>query len=145
MTAKHSIGATVTACSQEKKPNEMPATLPNAKCGNRAVPPATGYIAPSSECTSARMMTMTPAITQPSRAAVPAACAAKSAPNSQPEPMIEVSDAQVAPIKPISRLRPTSVGCDRGGAYGFRITCHARSLFRSCPVGRLPPACRIVA
>ena len=49
MTAKHSIGATVTACSQEKKPNEMPATLPNAKCGKRAVPPATGYIAPSSE------------------------------------------------------------------------------------------------
>ena len=44
MTAKHSIGATVTACSQEKKPNEMPATLPNAKCGNRAVPPETGYM-----------------------------------------------------------------------------------------------------
>ena len=35
---------------------------------------------------------------------------ANSAPNSQPEPMIEVSDAQVAPISPISRLRPTSVG-----------------------------------
>ena len=48
MTAKHSIGATVTACSQEKKPNEMPATLPNARCGNRPAPPATGYIAPSS-------------------------------------------------------------------------------------------------
>ena len=30
MTAKHSIGATVTACTQEKKPNEMPATLPYA-------------------------------------------------------------------------------------------------------------------
>ena len=41
---------------------------------------------------------------------MPAACAANSAPNSQPEPMIEVSDAQVAPIKPISRFRPTSVG-----------------------------------
>ena len=52
----------------------------------------------------------TPAMTHPSRAAVPAACAANSAPNSQPEPMIEVSDAQVAPIRPISRLRPTSVG-----------------------------------
>ena len=48
MTAKHSIGATVTACSQEKNPNEMPATLPKARCGNRAVPPATGYIPPSS-------------------------------------------------------------------------------------------------
>ena len=110
MTAKHSIGATVTACSQEKKPNEIPAMLPNAKCGNRAVPPDTGYMPPSSACTSARMMTMTPAITQPSRAAVPAACAARNAPNSQPEPMIEVSDAQVAPMKPMSRFRPTSVG-----------------------------------
>src|SRR6202020_2718343 len=39
MTAKHSIGATVTACSQEKNPNEIPATLPNARCGNLAVPP----------------------------------------------------------------------------------------------------------
>jgi hypothetical protein len=38
MTAKHSIGATVTACSQEKKPNDVPATAPNAKWGNRAVP-----------------------------------------------------------------------------------------------------------
>ena len=69
MTAKHSIGATVTACSQEKKPNEMPAMLPNAKCGNRAVPPETGYMPPSSAWTSARMMTMTPAMTQASRAA----------------------------------------------------------------------------
>src|SRR5216683_8076634 len=109
-TAKHSIGATVIACTQEKKPNEMPATLPNAKCGNLAVPPDTGYIPPSSACTSARMMTATPPMTQPSRAAVPAACAANSEPNSQPEPMIEVSDAQVAPIRPISRLRPTSAG-----------------------------------
>ena len=57
MTAKHSIGATVTACSQEKNPNEMPATLPKARCGNRAVPPATGYIPPSSAWISARMMT----------------------------------------------------------------------------------------
>src|ERR1700733_4325554 len=31
MTAKPSIGATVTACSQEKKPNETPAPPPNAK------------------------------------------------------------------------------------------------------------------
>ncbi len=110
MTAKHSIGATVTACSQEKKPNEMPAAPPNAKCGNRAVPPDTGYMPPSSAWTSARMTTMTPAMTQPSRAAVPAAWAARNAPKSQPEPMIDVSDAQVAPMKPISRFRPTSVG-----------------------------------
>ncbi len=44
MNAKHSIGAIVTACTYEKKPNPMPATLPNAKCGNLAVPPETGYI-----------------------------------------------------------------------------------------------------
>jgi hypothetical protein len=31
-------------------------------------------------------------------------------PNSQPEPMIEVTDAHVAPMNPISRRRPTSVG-----------------------------------
>ena len=30
MNAKHSIGATVTACTHEKKPNAMPATLPYA-------------------------------------------------------------------------------------------------------------------
>ena len=61
-------------------------------------------------------MTATPPMTQPSRAAVPAACAAKSAPNSQPDPMMEVSDAQVAPISPISRLRPTSDGAVVGAA-----------------------------
>src|SRR5487761_1854879 len=110
ITAKHSIGATQTACTHEKKPNEMPATLPNAKCGNLAVPPATGYIPPSSAWTSARMITATPPMTQPKMAAVPAACAANSEANSHPEPMIEVSDDQMAPISPISRLRPTSAG-----------------------------------
>ena len=59
------MGATVIACSQEKKPNEVPATLPNAKCGNLAVPPATGYIAPSSACTSARTMTQAPPMSHP--------------------------------------------------------------------------------
>ena len=88
----------------------MPAPLPNAKCGNLAVPPDTGYIPPSSACTRARMMMMTPAISHPRTAIAPASAAAPSAPNSQPEPMIEVSDAQVAPISPISRLRPTSAG-----------------------------------
>ena len=65
MTAKTSMGATVTACSQEKKPNDMPATLPNARCGNRAVPPATGNMPPSSAWTSARMMTQTAPMIQP--------------------------------------------------------------------------------
>ena len=67
----------MTACSQEKNPNEMPATLPKAKCGNRAVPPETGYMPPSSACTRARMMTAMPPMTQPIRAAGPAAWAAK--------------------------------------------------------------------
>src|SRR5216683_3239154 len=110
MNAKHSIGAIVTACTYEKKPNPMPATLPNAKCGNLAVPPETGYIAPSSAWQSARMMTTTPAMAQARTAAPPTNCAANSAPNSQPEPMIDVSDAQVAPISPSSRFKPISVG-----------------------------------
>ena len=55
-------------------------------------------------------MTTTPAMTQATTEAPPTACEAYSAPNSQPEPMIDVSDAQVAPISPSSRLRPTSVG-----------------------------------
>src|SRR5262249_21735390 len=85
------------------------------RCGNRAVPPATGYMPPSSACTSARMMMMTPARSQARTAAPPISCAAKNAPNSQPEPIMEVSDAQVAPISPISLLKPTSPGlmsCD---------------------------------
>src|SRR6478672_2387703 len=110
MNAKHSIGAIVTACTYEKNPNDMPATLPNAKCGNRAVPPDTGYIPPSSACTRARTMMQAPAMTQARMADVPAEYAPFHEPNSQPEPMIEVTDAHVAPMNPISRLRPTSVG-----------------------------------
>jgi len=41
---------------------------------------------------------------------VPVEYAAFHEANSQPDPMIEVSAAQVAPISPISRLRPTSAG-----------------------------------
>src|SRR5580693_9585914 len=143
ITAMHSIGATVTACSQEKKPNDMPAPPPNARCGNLAVPPEMGYIPPSSACTSARMMTTTPPITQPSKAEVPAAVAAPKAPNSHPEPMIEVSEAQVAPTSPISRLRPTSAGLVSATAP---VSVAMIDLFsRSCPVGlatlhpRYPP------
>jgi hypothetical protein len=43
-------------------------------------------------------------------AAGPAAWVAYSDANSHPEPIIEVSDAQVAPISPISLRRPTSAG-----------------------------------
>src|SRR5499426_668323 len=110
MNAKHSIGAIVTACMYAKKPNPMPATLPNAKCGNLAVPPETGYIAPSSAWERARTMTMTAAMIQASQAPPPISSTAVSGANSQPEPMIDVSDAQVAPTRPSSRFRPTSVG-----------------------------------
>src|SRR5712692_10299251 len=106
MNAKHSTGAIVTACMYEKKPKLMPATLPNAKCGNLAVPPETGNMAPSSAWQRARRMTTTPAMAQPRTAAPPTACE----PKSQPEPMLDVSDAQVAPTRPNSRLRPTSAG-----------------------------------
>src|SRR6516225_11091039 len=88
----------------------MPATLPQAKCGNLAVPPETGYIAPSSAWHRAKTMMTTPAMTQATTDAPPTAIAANSGVNSQPEPMIDVSDAQVAPTSPSSRLRPTSVG-----------------------------------
>src|SRR5580700_2817117 len=135
ITAKHSIGATETACSQEKKPNDMPATLPNAKCGNLAVPPATGYIPPSSACTSASTMTITPAITQDSRAALPAICTANSAPNSQPEPMSDVSDAHMAPMRPISRLRPTSAGLI---SVSTDSAVMVEPSFRSAYVGHTP-------
>src|SRR5690242_10869307 len=139
MNAKHSIGAIVTACTYEKNPNPMPATLPNAKCGNLAVPPETGYIAPSSAWASARMMTTTPAMSQARMAAPPTACAAKSAPNSQPEPMIDVSDAQVAPISPSSRLRPTSVGVVTATPAVSAAMCHPFS--DHAPQG-VPPAVR---
>src|SRR6516165_6760842 len=88
----------------------MPATLPQAKCGNLAVPPETGYIPPSSAWHRARTTITTPAMTQATTDAPPTAIAANSGVNSQPEPMMDVSDAQVAPISPSSRLRPTSAG-----------------------------------
>jgi hypothetical protein len=40
----------------------------------------------------------------------PAKTTAPIAVSNHPEPIIEVSDAQVAPISPISRRRPTSSG-----------------------------------
>src|SRR5579875_570178 len=72
-TAKHSTGATVTAWSHEKKPKAVPAVPPKAKWGNRAVPPDTGNMAPSSAWQRARMMMATPPMSQPISAAGPAA------------------------------------------------------------------------
>src|SRR5215469_4439551 len=92
----------------------MPAPAPYARCGNRAVPPATGYMPPSSACTSARRMTATAPRIQAMMDAPPIRAAAPNEASSQPEPMIEVSDAQVAPISPISRLSPTSPGLTAG-------------------------------
>ena len=100
-----SIGATVAACSHENQPNEAPTAPPNAKCGKRAVPPATGYMAPSSACMRASSMIATPPMTHEMIAAGPAVWSAPCAPNSQPEPMIEPVDAHSSPMKPISRLR----------------------------------------
>src|SRR6202012_4019019 len=142
MTAKHSIGATVTAWSQEKKPKDVPATAPNAKWGNRAVPPATGYIAPSSAGIRPRTTTATPPMTQAMIAAGPAACAAYNAPNSQPEPMMELSDAQTGPMNPISRLRPTSAG-ELTVAEPVSVAMMDSSLLVSwsCPEGRRLTSC----
>jgi hypothetical protein len=70
------------------------------------------------------MMMMIPAMTQAMTAAPPTACAANSAPNSQPEPMIDVSDAQVAPISPSSRLKPTSVGVVTATPAVSAAMCH---------------------
>jgi hypothetical protein len=42
--------------------------------------------------------------------AAPAIIAAPMLANSQPEPMIDVSEAQMAPISPTSRRKPTSAG-----------------------------------
>ena len=105
MTAITSIGATVTACNHENHPNDAPAAPPNAMCGKRPVPPATGYIAPSSACTSARSMIAIPPIAQEMTAAGPAVDSAPCAPNSQPDPMIDPPDAQSSPMNPISRRR----------------------------------------
>ncbi len=42
MLASTSIGAIVTACNHADQPAVNPASVPKAKYGNRAVPPATG-------------------------------------------------------------------------------------------------------
>ncbi|HEY7147751.1 MAG TPA: hypothetical protein VH637_26185 [Streptosporangiaceae bacterium] len=60
-------------------------------------------------------------MSQARSAAVPVLYAAFHEPNSQPDPMIEVTDAQQAPISPISRLRPTSVGLVMVGTASVAI------------------------
>ena len=62
--ASTSIGAIVDGLQPRKPAAVKPASVPNAKYGNRAVPPATGYAAPSSACTSASTASIAPASTQ---------------------------------------------------------------------------------
>src|ERR1700738_360327 len=127
MNAKHSIGAIVTACTYEKKPNPMPATLPNAKCGNLAVPPETGYIAPSSAWHRARTITTTPAMAQ--------ARTGGSAPRLR---AVERAD-QPAGADDRGLGRPggadqahLSLEADvrRSGSSSDRLRCHGRTFFR---------------
>ena len=70
---------------------------------------------------------MTPAIAQESKAAVPTAWAANSEPNSQPEPMIDVSDDQMAPIEPHLSLE-ADVSRSHSGSRD-RLCCHDRTFF----------------
>src|SRR5215210_6979402 len=92
------IGATVTPPSHTAHPITNHARLPNAKCGYRVDPPATGYIPPSSACTSARTIITAAPITQEINAAGPAICDAYRAPKSHPDPMIDPSDTKSSPI-----------------------------------------------
>ena len=59
---------------------------------------------PSSAWISASTIIMRPPTTQEMIAAGPAAIRPSCAPNSQPEPMIEPTDAHIRPIRPTSRF-----------------------------------------
>src|SRR3954463_8766218 len=98
------MGATVAACRKENQPKDAPAAPPKAYGGNRADPPDTGYIPPSSACTRARTSIATPPITQEITAAGPAVTSPFCPPKSQPEPMIDPVEAHSSPIRPISRF-----------------------------------------
>ena len=79
---------------------------------------------------------MAPAMIQARMDAPPTSVAAISGANSQPEPMIDVSDAQVAPISPSSRLRPTSVGLVTVTGVSVAMI---DALFSIVPRGGVPP------
>src|SRR3954447_22740280 len=97
------IGPTVTAPRNAIQPVVKPIRLPKANCGNRALPPATGYMPPSSACVNARSITTPPPRAQEMTAAGPASDVAYNAPNNQPAPMIDPRDAKRSPNKPMSR------------------------------------------
>ncbi len=78
-------------------------------------------------------------ISQAMTEAPPMSWAAAKEPSSHPEPMIEVSEAQVAPISPISRLSPTSPGLMSGPS----LTAMVDSSFLDSHAPRgLPPVGR---
>jgi hypothetical protein len=66
------IGPTVTAPRNATQPLVKPVKFPNANRGNRALPPATGYMPPSSAWVKASNITAPPPSTQEMTAAGPA-------------------------------------------------------------------------
>src|SRR5215213_8513259 len=102
------MGATVTAPIHTAHPITNPARLPNAKCGYRVDPPATGYMLPSSACVSARTSITRAPSTHEIIAAGPAICAEVRAPKSHPDPMIDPSDTKSSPteLTSLCSLRP---------------------------------------
>ncbi|SFF28586.1 hypothetical protein SAMN02787118_105131 [Streptomyces mirabilis] len=68
------------------------------------------------------MRIATPPIPQEMIAAGPAAARAPWAPNSQPEPMIDPSEAQISPMNPTSHLRPGGPACVAGAASVVPMT-----------------------
>ena len=104
------------------------------------MPPETGYIPPSSACTSASTRMQTAPMIHEMIAAGPAMISASWAPKSQPEPMIEPIDAHISPTSPTSRSRErlrslgsfssvattTSCGVRPDGRYPRLASVHAR-------------------
>jgi hypothetical protein len=66
------IGPTVTEPRKAIQPVVKPIRLPKAYCGKRALPPATGYMPPSSAWVRASNITAPPPSTQEMTAAGPA-------------------------------------------------------------------------
>ncbi len=81
------------------------------------MPPATGNMPPSSACTSASSTIATVPISHEMIAAGPAATTAFSAPKSQPDPMMEPTEAHIRPMSPTSRRRPPESVVATGTAW----------------------------
>src|SRR5439155_8948003 len=111
------IGPTVTAPRNATQPLVKPSKPPKANRGKRALPPATGYMPPSSAGVNARSITAAPPSNQEMTAAGPASEEAYRAPNSQPAPMIDANEANRIPREPTSRrsLRAARSGAATNG------------------------------